>query len=86
MEAYEFQCSKCDYRFTGAGQRDVLFAGPTWCITCETCKVLADVVVGDQPRCSASEDHAVREWVHPGPCPQCGATLTRSDHPIMHCH
>ncbi len=45
MQAFRFTCSKCDYGFTGAGERSALFAGPTWTIVCLDCADLQDVIV-----------------------------------------
>lgn len=31
------------------------------------------------PACDVDESHAVAEWVEPGACPKCGATMARDE-------
>jgi predicted RNA-binding Zn-ribbon protein involved in translation (DUF1610 family) len=86
---YEFTCPACGYAADVSGGPDVGLASATVTISCATCRKLRDVVVSnepwkrspdavpDHPRCPSSRTrvHKTELWSHPGPCPQCGATM-----------
>ena len=85
---YDFRCGSCGYQAEVSGGEDRGMASATTTILCETCQELYDVAISDDPitrkperetpvRCPVSSAHTWRLWQHPGPCPQCGAAMTR---------
>jgi hypothetical protein len=91
---YDFHCESCGYQAEAAGGEDCGMAQATTTILCENCNTLYDLPVSDdamtrsplrevQIRCPKSSSHRWRLWEHPGPCPRCGATLTRDSETVI---
>jgi hypothetical protein len=91
---YDFHCESCDYQAELAGSDDCGIAQATTTILCEDCNELYDVPISDDAmrrdperevttRCPTSPSHRWRLWRHPGPCPKCGATMTRGSETLV---
>ena len=85
---YAFDRNSSGYRAEVSGHEDCGMASATTTILCENCQELYDVETSSDPitrkseheipvRCPVSSAHVWRLWQHPGPCPQCGAAMTR---------
>lgn len=92
---YQYTCDQCSFETEVSGGFDVGMVSATQTISCRECGQLYDVVVGDSQktrsedvtrmplRCPESKQHNVVPWTHPGPCPNCGATMTQGDMIIL---
>jgi hypothetical protein len=82
---YRFECSACGYiaNVSGGDDKGELFATRT--VSCATCRALGDAIVQSvgRLRCPMagprSPAHDITPWTHPGPCPRCGAELSRDE-------
>lgn len=89
-QLHNFKCGNCEYEAEVSGGFDGPMQALTHVtILCENCKVVGDINIDPVPwgtdretidvskiRCPVSPDHVVRLWKAPGPCPQCGTTMT----------
>lgn len=91
-----FRCSGCSYEAEISGGLDHGMATATWTIHCVECRELSDIVVSDKPweatedgwephtyACDHDPKHEVSLWSHPGPCPECGETLTAGEPTVL---
>ena len=91
---YHFRCESCGYEAEVSGREDCGMASSTTTILCENYQELYDVETISDPitrkpeheipvRCPVSSAHTWRLWQHPGPCPQCGAAMTRTKQTLI---
>ena len=92
-QLHRFKCGKCEYETEVSGGLDGGMACISQAtILCKTCQVIGNISIEPLPwgtgpdaldpkqlRCPVSPDHVVSLWTHPGPCPQCGTTLTQEE-------
>src|SRR5437764_8579092 len=85
----DFICPGCGYSAHISGGADSRMHAATQTILCLDCRDLYDVVAstgyptnapkGIPLKCPNSPAHAIKVWEHPGPCPNCGQTMTHNE-------
>lgn len=91
---YELRCPDCGYHTYSAGGVGIMMLAMTRTMVCGDCRELREVLIGFRgergpsgdaeldsgleicPDCGSTD---LTEWTFPGPCPKCGAELSKGD-------
>jgi rubrerythrin len=97
-QEFLFRCPDCGFETNVSGGHDMGMACVTQTYSCAECGGLFDFTVSEAPWAFDPKDtpktvpcrmarrpakHTATLWEHPGPCPVCGATLSREDEPTV---